>query len=359
MSDINPSFKIFDLTEDCAEYDRLAAGIANKSAFFLPSYLKCAQLADRCPIKIMALFKGDRYAMIPYAMRQIRDIPLFREIPQPYRDITAPHEFYCVVSNADSSAEHNDLASELFASIEHYCRDRRIVSEFVRFDPFLTDAETVQRTHLCRKVGDNIYVDLKKDIQQIYDAFDYSVKKNLRRAQSSRLSFRRAEKCAENSEIFRLLYWASMDRLKANPYFYFSHDYFDRLIMECEGSSLFIVSDSHQRPIAASIVLHHDNVCYHHLTGSDQEAASLRPNDFMIYSLILWGISNHYEILHLGGGAESICRFKSKFSKDKIPYYVGARIHDQKSYETLCEIAKKSGISLTNSTYFPLYRLGL
>jgi CelD/BcsL family acetyltransferase involved in cellulose biosynthesis len=148
-----------------------------------------------------------------------------------------------------------------------------------------------------------------------------------------------------------------MQRLKANDYFYFSVDYFRTLIKDCEGSSLFIIRNKSNQPIAASILLHYGDIGHHHLTGYAPETELLRPNDYMIYSLINWGKSNQLQYLHLGGGALSICKFKAKFSNERIPYYVGYRVHIQEAYQLLCDIWRKENNLSQLAEYFPLYRL--
>jgi hypothetical protein len=79
----------------------------------------------------------------------------------------------------------------------------------------------------------------------------------------------------------------------------------------------------------------------------------------MIHSLIEWGKENQMKYLHLGGGAPNICNFKGKFSRDRIPYYVGRRVHDQSTYRSLCNIWEDREGGAGDCHYFPLYRAGL
>ncbi len=150
-----------------------------------------------------------------------------------------------------------------------------------------------------------------------------------------------------------------MRRLGAHKYFFFSKDYFKSLITDCEGAFLFIIRDKSDHPVAASILLFSVDVGHHHLTGYVTDAASLRPNDYMIYSLIEWGKENKMKYLHLGGGASNVCNFKGKFSRDRIPYYVGRRVHNQTTYRDLCSIWEDTNKSVGDCHYFPLYRAGL
>lgn len=350
--------KVLSLEDDFLEYSSLFAEMEEKSIYFLPSYLRSVQYAERYPVEIMVFVEHDKIAMIPYVRRRINDLPLFGELIDELWDIITPHEYSGAISNVTDTTEHNYLIQQLFRHVENYCEKENIVSEFVRFDPFLTDIECIEAHYRCRKASDNIYVDLRKDSTEIYNNCHRSTRKNINRALTSGLAFRQSDGIDEDIDLFVKMYWTSMQRLKANDYFYFSVDYFRALIKDCEGSSLFFVHDKSNQPIAASILLHYGNIGHHHLTGYIVEATSLRPNDYMIYSLIHWGKSNNLQYLHLGGGSETICNFKAKFSNERIPYYVGHRVHNQEAYQLLCDIWRKENKFSQHSDYFPLYRMG-
>jgi hypothetical protein len=352
------SLRILSLDDDFEEYCSLFSDMEQKNVYSLPSYLKSVQFAEKYPVQIMVLAKGDRIVMTPYIKRRINDLPLYRELKQELWDIITPHEYCCAASNVEDPTERIDLIQDLFDHVADYCGRQNIVSEFFRFDPFLMDIKYVETSFICRKSCDNIYIDLRKDSAEIYRDLAHSVRKNVKRAVASELIFCEAERTNENVDSFIHLYWASMRRLRADNYFYFSENYFRALIKKCQSARLFIILDNASQPVAASILLFYGDIGHHHLTGYSSEAAHLRPNDFMIYSLIEWGKANNMKYLHLGGGSEAIRNFKGKFSKERIPYYVGYRVHDEVTYGCLCDIWQKENCCSAYPDYFPLYRAG-
>lgn len=354
----NNSLTILSLSDNFGEYSDLWARMKQKSVYMLPSYLESVQLADGYPIQVMVYEEGHEVAMVPYVKRRINDLPIFADLKQELWDIVTPHEYCCALSNVDDPPVRRELVQKLFQQVAMYCERQSIVTEFFRFDPFLTDIESVRSSFDCQKSCNNIYIDMREDSEKIYRNFDHSVRKNIKRAIASGLRFSRAEKSDKNVDLFIELYWASMRRLGARKYFFFSEDYFKSLIKDCEGAFLFIIRDDSDHPVAASILLSCNDIGHHHLTGYAAEAASLRPNDYMIYSLIEWGKENKMKYLHLGGGAPNICNFKGKFSHDRIPYYVGRRVHDQTMYRNLCDLWQARG-KVADCHYFPLYRAGL
>ncbi len=349
--------KVLSLDDDFLEYSRLFSKAVDKSVYFLPSYLKSVQCAERYPVKIVVFVENNKFAMIPYIRRRINDLPLFKKLKHECWDIISPHEYSYAISNITDKVERNSLFVKLFSAVANYCKETNVISEFVRFDPFLSDINCIKSNYNIRKSCDNIYIDLRRSNDEIWKTFHSSARKNIKRALGSNLSFLQTEKDEENIDLFIKLYSASMERLKADRYFYFSDEHFKTLIGNCEGASLFFVNDKNNQHIAASILLHYENVAHHHLTGYTIESTALRPNDYMIYSLVNWGKVHNLQYLHLGGGAESICNFKAKFSDKRIPFYVGYRVHDREMYQLLCDIWQRKNDSFQHSAFFPLYRL--
>lgn len=352
-------FRVLSIENHFSEYSNLFSMAQNKNVYMLPSYLKCAPIAEKYPAMIMVYTESNKIAMMPYIKRRINDLPLFKGLSQECWDIISPYEYAAVITNSPDIATHHHICRKLFEAIARYCEEENIICEFVRFDPFFTDLNCLGAHYHLNKSCDNIYIDLTKAHDELWAAFHSSAKKNIKHAEIERLHFIEAEKSRENIDIFIYLYSASMQRLGAKEYYYFSKSYFNALLQECEGAPLFIISDAADRPIAASILLHYGGIGHHHLTGYEAEAKHIRPNDYMIYSLIQWGKKHQLRSLHLGGGSDPICNFKSKFSNTSIPYYIGYRVHNQEMYQFLCDCWRKDHSFSQPSEFFPLYRLEL
>ena len=59
----------------------------------------------------------------------------------------------------------------------------------------------------------------------------------------------------------------------------------------------------------------------------------------------------------LGGGHPELMKYKKKFSKDTIPYYVGEKVYNNALYETLVNLRiKDSRDALDTIPFFPKYR---
>lgn len=350
------NLRVLLLDKNLSEYKSILGMIKNKSVYFLPSYLKSVQIAEYYPIKIVVFYYHDNVAIVPFVHRRINDLPMFHSLEKDYWDIITPHEYSGIILNAEGPAERSILLRGFFSAFDDYCRQERIITEFVRFDPFVTDAAITGTHHEIRHVNDNVYINLKQSEEDIWRSFENTARKNIKTAVRSGLQFCEAEGKEVDVDLFVFLYHGSMRRLGARPYYFFTREYFLSLVRECKGAKLFIVRDPDGTPLAASILLYHGDIAHHHLTGYDDAALSKRPNDFMIYQLILWARNQGLKYLHLGGGADTIRNFKAKFSPLRIPYHIGFKIHNRERYEELCTIWRKSRAGGGDSAYFPLYR---
>ena len=93
---------------------------------------------------------------------------------------------------------------------------------------------------------------------------------------------------------------------------------------------------------------------YSFLGGTLSDYFAYRPNDFLKYSIIKWGIENHYKRFILGGGhgtEDGIFKYKKSFAPHDgcTPFYVGKRIINESIYNNLSDSKNKSD-------FFPLYR---
>jgi len=347
--------KILELENDFDLYARIASSIKIKSVYFSPTYLLSIQKAEGYPIKVVIAHDDDSFALIPYVWRKINDLPFCKDIPEEMFDIITPHEYSGVITNEDNPERRKNLFSVLFSGVDDLCKNKRVVTEFARFDPFITDIASMEKHYEIRSVGQNVYINLEQTGEGIWNSFERSAQKNVKTAVRCGLQFHEAEHKKE-IDAFIHFYRDSMQRLCAEKYFYFNWEYFYALLKSCGGARLFMVCDDSGVPVAASILLYHGDTAHHHLTGYDPAALQKRPNDFMIYQLAMWAKGQGIKCLHLGGGAESIRNFKKKFSSERIPYHIGHKVHNIKVYKMLCEAWRVHSGNCTETDYFPLYR---
>jgi lipid II:glycine glycyltransferase (peptidoglycan interpeptide bridge formation enzyme) len=163
---------------------------------------------------------------------------------------------------------------------------------------------------------------------------------------------------------FLQLYRASMDRLNASDYYYFSPGYFEALCRDlAQQTKLFLVRH-HERVVAAALYLVHGDRLHYHLGGSDWQYRDWAANNLLHHAAASWARAAGLRWLHLGGGRspapdDSLLRFKASLSADRRQFYTGRRVHWPEAYQALCEAWKRQAGGATVPDYFLLYRQAL
>ena len=158
-------------------------------------------------------------------------------------------------------------------------------------------------------------------------------------------------------ERFREIYNSTMDKDEAEKYYYFESDFYSSILNDLPYNSQIFWAEKDGEVIAASIMLAANGKMNYHLSGSVREFSSLAPTNLLLYNAALWGCTNGYMTLYLGGGVgsgeDSLFKFKRAFYKgDLNHFYIGKKIHNKEKYEELLRMRS----DIANLGFFPKYR---
>ncbi len=346
-------FRVLDLEKDKFVYQKYLENILKKTAYHLPEYLLAEKSAENGWIKIFIYEENDEFALIPMVVKAVNSLPYLLEVNECIYDMITPHEYGGILSNSNNYGIKKKLLKEVIG----YCKENRIIFQFIRVNPYLSDLVTVFRDcdyeviHSC----DQIYINLRQTEQEIIGDYKSNVRRNIRRAQSENLEFEISCKTEKNIEIFSIMYKKSMEILQAKKFLYFNKEYFRKLIA-CECSRLCFVKDQQGNVLAASILVLGNDVVYYHLGCFDRNCALKRPMNYLMHSMILWGKKMNYHFFHLGGGGKSLLQFKEGYSSSRIKYYIAVKICDENKYKMICERWKNQFPQYATEKFYPLYR---
>ena len=134
---------------------------------------------------------------------------------------------------------------------------------------------------------------------------------------------------------FQQLYYKTMDRLKADSWYYFSDNYFEQLanMPSKYGQTLLATvrklggEESNNLMEAAAIILtdSQQTKLHFHLGGSHLNHHNIGINEMLHAGIIQYGIRHGYQLYHLGGGridGDSLSRFKSKIANCQFNYQI-------------------------------------
>lgn len=309
-----------------------------------PEYLEVACRLDPGEPLCARFVSGDGLLLFPFVRRSI---PGHADI----WDLTTAYDFGGYLLDCRPPAA-GDLIDAFRDEWRRWCREHRIVSEFVRLHPLRrpsTLATTVPSRF--RHHQDHAVIELHTLPEEPSDRYVGSHRRNLAAGRRAGLRCQRLSRGAWSS--FAGLYRRTMTLRGAPAYYHFPGEFFDELAAHVAEVELFGVP-SGDRLAAAALFLVSGRNLFYFLGGSDPELLALRPNNVLFDGVIRWAREAGFERLHLGGGSESLRRFKMGFGARPVPYYVHAEIHDAERYAQL--VAETRGEAYPS--FFPQHRAG-
>lgn len=350
--------------ENDIEWESIVKSFQNFDIYYLPNYVKAFwHHGDGIPMLFYYVNEEIRGINV-VMMRDISTIALYKEkIPEnTYFDIITPYGYGGFIIEGNIT---KDSLNRLNEEYTNYCYKEGIISEFVRFHPFFQGVK-IHNIYNIRELGKTVSMKLVNK-EQIWNNLTSKNRNMVRKAKSASIHVYWGQEPSLYDK-FKFLYYQTMDKDRANPYYYFSDTFFQSILVDCKYSSLIFYALCEDKIIAMSIVLFKGKTMHYHLSASDSNYKHLAPTNLLLYEAACFGCENGYEYFHLGGGLgskeDSLYKFKSSFNKEGgTPYYVGEKIFHQGMYEQLVnirsEVMNKEGDEIVEKkeTYFPLYRL--
>jgi hypothetical protein len=246
-----------------------------------------------------------------------------------------------------------------------YCRQQNIIAEFTRFNPTFKnyalaldmDVELMNR---------NVIVDLKQSENDLWmKSYEHSVRKNVNKAKRQGVeveSFLGAYLPPEKLKEFLRVYKETMDKNKAEGFYYFNQKYFEDICKHLGQESLFMMAMLEGQVISCELVLLSSQTAYSFLGGTLADYYKLGANNLLKHELILKLKSMGLTSFCIGGGRsinDDIFRYKRNFAKDGVvDFFVGTKVHHQETYAKLCSLWEKQfpEKSQIYKNYFLKYR---
>jgi serine/alanine adding enzyme len=255
-------------------------------------------------------------------------------------DVTTPYGYGGPV-NGDGDAP------AFYSAYETWCRDRGVVSTFVRFHPLYENhryaaigVERLGSTVAWRVEGADLFERMHPHHRRV-----------VRKAQRAELVVAVEE--APALDDFAALYERTMARLDASAFYLFTPEYWASLR---ELPCVLVTARTGKELSAAVLCFAAKPWLHYHLGASSDEGRRLGASNLVLYEAARWAGEAGYELFHLGGGvggrADSLYEFKRRFDPDaEREFAIGKAIHDEAAYGEL------SGVTGAEAGgFFPAYR---
>jgi hypothetical protein len=210
----------------------------------------------------------------------------------------------------------------------------------------------------------NVVRSLLLSEEEIWYDYEHKVRKNVKKALAAGLV---AEKDFKGTELksFLEIYQTTMDRCGAASGYYFSEDFFRKIITSLPGQFVFFHVRKDDQIVSTEMVLVSEQNIYSFLGGTLKDAFNNRPNDLLKHEIIKWGMQNEKKNFVLGGGYgeyDGIFKYKLSFApKGELPFKVAKNILLPDQYASLVKARtayeNEKGIEWKpKDKFFPAYR---
>jgi hypothetical protein len=234
------------------------------------------------------------------------------------------------------------------AAVEEVWISQGAVSAFTRFHPLLENHRLADPSSL-HPGGETIALDLTLP----EPGYPAGLRKDLRRLRRLGL-VTVVEDDWSRADRFLGLYYDTMRRNHAAPYYYFSPQYFGRLKQALGPCAFLALTLLDGEVAAAAVVIEYQGVAHYHFSASSDRYLPLGTTKLLLDDVRRWAAARGNRVFHLGGGRggarDSLFWFKSRFSPRRHAFYTGRSILDRSCYDRLAAGHIAAG------GYFPVYR---
>jgi Acetyltransferase (GNAT) domain len=326
--------------------------------YHLPDYVQLEAMRLQSEAEAMVVRQGDDLLFLPYLVRSCCDLFQAVEDRENTFDVISPYGYPGVLTQGDG-----DFIRGAWEHVKGGLSHRGVCAAFLRLHPILSQdfVQALPETEWVAN-GKTVSVDLTLTEQEIWRHTRKGHKSTINKAK--RLGFQhRIISAAENFDVFWSIYKETMDRVGAQQSYYFSRDYFERLL---RMEQLFLyITELEGETVAACLFFECSGIVQMHLAGTRTEYLSQSPFNDLIDHARYWAKARGNEFLHLGGGLggsteDSLFIFKSGFSQQRHDFYTVRCVVDPVQYQALVEhqaqAIGQTSHELIQGHFFPAYR---
>lgn len=343
------------------EWNACLNQMIEKDIYFSANYFRLFEREEDQRAEMFVFSQNEQMIMYPYLLRDISHLPSIQAagLQGDWYDISTPYGYGGPISNVPPGEERRKLFREFGAVFTEYCKSKQILTEFIRFHPLARNAMEYQEGLHTERNRNTVYVDLTVNSEtELLRSYRSNHKRNVQKAKVSHSVIRRSNP-AGRLETFAKLYYATMEDLKADDFYFFPLPFLQDTFHQLEGRlELFEVMDG-SHTVASCIVLHEKPWMHYHLCGWDRNYIHWSPTKLLIHEAALWGLENGFEKFHLGGGYkgdDKLYQFKSGFNSKSEPlsYHLGKRVFFPEHYDNISSLYRDR--DQVEHDYFPIYR---
>ncbi|MCR5304225.1 MAG: peptidoglycan bridge formation glycyltransferase FemA/FemB family protein [Lachnospiraceae bacterium] len=281
----------------------------------------------------------DRFCYV-VMQRDISEDPKFESHLEPgrYYDLETPYGYGGPLCDHPVSGQ---AQKKFITEFTEFAKNRRIVSQFIRFHPLLYNHEVLPAVIETRYLHQTVFIDTSSP-ELIMANMDSKNRNMVRKAQKNGVTILRRP--IDDYHDFLPIYEETMRKDDADDYYFFDGKYFEQQINLKDNACIFYAMRE-GCPIAAAMMYYNDRYMHYHLAGTRTDSRKYSPGNLLLYEAACWASSRGIRQFHLGGGMEeddNLFGFKKQFNKNgRLPFYIGRTIFDKCSFDLLKDLRKQ------------------
>jgi hypothetical protein len=347
-------------SEDCAKWRELVENFADCEPMMLPEYLRLFSVEPSEKVLCAWYMKKKGGVIYPFILRRIDALGWCPKSLSGFSDVTTPYGYggpfhYGEMSESEIRA--------FWAYMDDWYKENGVITEFIRFSLELSRPRMFYPGEAIIK-NKNIVRTLYNDMDEIWLDFEYKVRKNVRKAERNGLCVE-LDTAGSRIDDFLRIYYSTMARRGAKPFYHFNSSFFDELNRALLGKFAYFHTIQNNTIISSELVLYSRTAIYSFLGGTERSSYDLRPNDLLKYEIIKWGAGSGRRWFVIGGGyqpEDGIYKYKKSFApQGDACFYTGQRILNLVAFDDINNARREYELETRGQWtplegYFPQYR---
>ncbi len=353
--------KILDSSDQrIPEWNHYYDLLESKGIYHRPEYIKVLERylghsAELC------IFEKDTHHFLyyPYFRRNLESLPFAHSCDLPisqYSDIDSSWYYGGPLLRLERQEEKEGLIHSFLAAFSAYCRESKIVSEFIRFDPNLENHRHFKGSLPISRNRQTVYVDLSQSEDEIWRNMEGRARTAIRKAKKMGVKIGVSNE-KKDIETFYEIYTAEMKRKKAPAHYRFEKVFFQEIFENLGHRIALIYAEADGVFFSGGLfVYEEDRPAHYYLMATAYPYRNYQSNSLILHEAMLYFKGKGLGVFDLQGGRADVYHFKKSFSRHRAPFYTASIVHNQQVYDRLVK-GKERSMGRDDSGFFPAYRV--
>lgn len=315
--------------ENAVQYDMICGELGIElDIYYSSAYLQHEAIYQKSPFEIFFIRKESSVFIYPFLKKKLP------EVYGDYYDISSSYG-YCGPFTNDPALL--DEAEDLLLA---YCREQRIVTEFVRYH-YLYNRNILFKKNISNIPNRTVVtLNTAQDWDNIWAHQFSGINRNLvRKLEKEGYIFERVD-FGSHIDQFTEMYHATMQNVNADDQYFFSREYFLSLYNALRDRIFMCKVGKGGEVYAMSLFFSANGILTYFLSARNIHYPKVPASNLLLSKMAEQAHLEGYKIMNFGGGLtdkpeDSLFRFKSNFSKDTSPFVIGKRTHFPDVYEAI------------------------